>query len=388
MLDMHHSKLRFYFLLLLLACMGGIFIHATLTDEDKARKEFETYYKIYSLALPDKLLFAGEPVPLTDFDVQERYDREILTNVYWQSQTLLMIKRAGKYFPVVEKILAKNGVPDDMKYLALAESGLQNLVSPAGAAGYWQMLDATARNYGLEVSNEVDERYHLEKATEAACRYFKEAYGVFGSWALVAASYNMGIDGVKKQLRQQGVNSYYDLLLNTETSRYVFRTLAIKEIMERPKTYGFNVVGAHGYQPVPTVKVKVTRNIPDLVKYSLDNGCNYKLLKLLNPWLRSNSLTVTAGKVYYIELPRDRVLQTDLVQKVTNDTIDVLNTHIGNMEEVTAWFEHKVLPGETIEQLALKYNVPVADIRLLNNLASGRQPKAGERIKIKKQLED
>lgn len=388
MLDMFGAKQRFYFLLLLIICMGGIFIHATLTDEDKARKEFETYYKIYSLAMPDKLLFAGEPVPLTDFDVQERYDREILTNVYWQSQTLLMIKRAGKYFPVVERILAKNGIPDDMKYLALAESGLQNLVSPAGAAGYWQMLDATARNYGLEVSAEVDERYHLEKSTEAACKYFKEAYAVFGSWALVAASYNMGIDGVKKQLRQQSVNSYYDLLLNTETSRYVFRTLAIKEIMERPKNYGFNVVGAHGYQPVPTVKVKVTRSIPDLIRYSLDNGCNYKLLKLLNPWLRSNALNVSSGKVYYIELPRDRVLKTDLVEKVSNDTIDVLNTHIGNMEEGTAWFEHKVVNGETIEQLAKKYDVSAADIRSLNNIKEGQQPKAGERMKIKKQLEN
>ena len=323
------SKFRFYFLLAGLSFIGGFFIHATLTEDDKIQREFETYYKIYSLASPDKLQFAGESVPLTDFDIQERYDREILTNVYWQSQTLLMIKRAHKFFPIIEPILAKNGIPDDMKYLALAESGLQNLVSPAGASGYWQILEATAKNYGLEVSADVDERYHIEKSTEAACRYFKEAYKVFNSWALVAASYNMGIDGVRKQLQQQGVSNYYDLLLNTETSRYVFRTLAIKEIMERPRSYGFNVITNHKYTQVPTVKVKVTRTIPDLIKYSLDNGCNYKVVKLMNPWLRTRTLTVQPGKFYYLELPKDRIYKTDLKDKITNDTIDVEQTHVG-----------------------------------------------------------
>jgi membrane-bound lytic murein transglycosylase D len=325
---MFTTKIRFIVLLLLMAFMGGVFIHASLTEEDKQQKEFETYYKIYSLAAPHKLVFAGEVVPLNDFDIQERYDREILTNVYWQSQTLLMIKRAYKYFPLVEQILAQQGIPDDMKYLALAESGLQNVVSPAGAAGYWQMLDGTAKNFGLEINTEVDERYHIEKSTQAACRYFKEAYAVFNSWALVAASYNMGIDGLRKQLQQQGVNNYYDLLLNTETSRYVFRTLAIKEIMERPSNYGFNVINAHKYQQIPTVKVKVTRSITDLTKYSLDNGCNYKLLKVLNPWLKSKSLTVPAGKIYYIELPKYKIVATDLADKLINDTIEVNNTHI------------------------------------------------------------
>ncbi len=326
---MLNPKFRFYFLLIGLSFIGGFFIHATLTEDDKMQREFETYYKIYSLASPDKLVFAGESVPLTDFDIQERYDREILTNVYWQSQTLLMIKRAHKFFPIIEPILAKNGIPDDMKYLALAESGLQNVVSPAGASGYWQILEATAKNYGLEVSADVDERYHIEKSTEAACRYFKEAYKVFNSWSLVAASYNMGIDGVRKQLQQQGVTNYYDLLLNTETSRYVFRTLAIKEIIERPRSYGFNVTNNHKYAQVPTVKIKVTRTIPDLIKYSLDNGCNYKVLKLMNPWLRNKSLTVQSGKFYYIELPKDRLIKTDYKDKINNDTIDVEQTHVG-----------------------------------------------------------
>jgi membrane-bound lytic murein transglycosylase D len=328
---MLNPKFRFYFLIVGLSFIGGFFIHATLTEDDKMQREFETYYKIYSLASPDKLVFAGEAVPLTDFDIQERYDREILTNVYWQSQTLLMIKRAHKFFPIIEPILAKNGIPDDMKYLALAESGLQNLVSPAGASGYWQILEATAKNYGLEVSADVDERYHIEKSTEAACRYFKEAYKVFNSWSLVAASYNMGIDGVRKQLQQQGVSNYYDLLLNTETSRYVFRTLAIKGIIEQPRSFGFNVINNHKYVQVETVKIKVTRSIPDLIKYSLDNGCNYKVLKLMNPWLRNKSLTVQPSKFYYIELPKDRLIKTDYKDKISNDTIGIEQTHIEDL---------------------------------------------------------
>lgn len=325
---MFTAKLRFYFLIGLIACIGVLFIQATLTDEDKQQKEFETYYKVYSVAIPERFVFAGEQVPFSDFDVQERYDREILTNVYWQSQTLLMLKRAHKFFPTIEPILAKNGIPDDMKYLVLAESGLQNLVSPAGAAGYWQMLDATAKNYGLEISTEVDERYHIEKSTEAACKYFKEAYAVFNSWALVAASYNMGIEGVRKQLQQQGVSNYYDLFLNTETSRYVFRSIAIKAIVENPKSFGFNLLPAHAYKPIKTVKVKVNQPIADLTKYSLNNNCNYKLLKLLNPWLRNKSLNVQPGKVYHIELPKDKAATNAWYSQLVNDTIEFNQTNI------------------------------------------------------------
>ena len=297
-----------------------LFVFATLTDDDKQQKEFETYYKIYSLSSPQKLSFAGEPVPLNDADILERYDRELLTNVYWQSQTVLMLKRGHKFFPVIEKILAEQGIPDDFKYLALAESGLQNVVSPAGASGYWQMLESTAKIYGLEINTDVDERYHLVKSTEAACRYFKEAYGIFNSWALVAASYNMGIDGVRKQLQQQGVNSYYDLWLNTETSRYVFRILAIKEIALRPKIFGFHVAEQHQYKIPETVVVKVSTTVADLVQFSQALNCNYRILKLHNPWLRSKQLTVT-NKPYYLHLLKHRVLNSEFSNRLVNDTL-------------------------------------------------------------------
>lgn len=321
-------KSKTLFLLMLVSAVSGLFIYATLTDDSKQQQNFEENYKIYSLPIPGQLVFAGEPVPLSDEEVRERYDREILTNTYWQSQTILMIKRANKYFPLIEKILAKNGIPSDMKYVALAESGLQNVVSPAGASGYWQMLESTAKIYGLEVTPEVDERYHIEKATEGACRYFKEAYAAFNSWPMVAASYNMGIEGLRRQMLQQGVSNYYDLLLNTETSRYVFRIIAIKEIIEHPEKYGFNVPPSHMYRMEQTIKLRVPQSISDLARYSLNNGYNYKVLKTYNPWLRKPSLTVTNGKTYYIDVPVSAVSKSGLAPKVVNDTLNLSDTRL------------------------------------------------------------
>lgn len=317
---MKNSFLRLMGITAIAFTMLILFVDATQTDENKQQQEFEQYYKIYSLSLPANITFCKQAVPLDDDEIMERYDRELLTNVYWQSQTILMIKRAHKFFPVIEKILAQEGIPDDMKYLALAESGLQNVISPAGASGYWQMLDATAKIYGLEVNADVDERYHLTKSTLAACKYFKEAYGVFNDWALVAASYNMGIDGVRKQLQQQGANSYYDLWLNTETSRYVFRILAIKHIIEQPKKFGFNIIDVHQYKLPKSVVVKISTTIPDLIKFSQDLGCTYKTLKTYNPWLKNKQLTVT-NKVYYLNIPSVQIKNNSLQQLIQNDTL-------------------------------------------------------------------
>ncbi len=314
------SRNKFYIILLLLA--AAIAIAAIVSEDEKQQDEFETYYKIYSLNIPDNLHFAGEQVPLADFDVKERYDRELLTNVYWQSQTLLMIKRSEKYFPVIEKILKNNSIPADFKYVALAESGLQPMVvSPANAASWWQFLAQTGKIFGLEINDEVDERYHLEKATEAACKYFQQAYKEFGSWALVAASYNMGIEGVKKQLQQQRVNSYYDLYLNQETARYVLRILAIKEVLEHKEKYGFNLVKNHLYENPPVVQVKVSKPIEDLAVFAKDLNCNYKQLKLLNPWLRKSSLLNKDAKTYTILLPKENVMKSSFANKIQEDTL-------------------------------------------------------------------
>ncbi len=272
-------------------------------EEQKFHSQFKNDYKIYSLPLPKSVNFCGEQVPLDQFDVKEKLDRELLVNTYWQSNTLLNIKRANKYFPVIEPILKKNGIPDDFKYLALIESGFTNVVSPAGAAGFWQIMKSAGRERGLEITSEVDERYHLEKATQAACDYLKEAYEKFGSWTLAAASYNMGMAGLEKQMKLQKANTYYDLILNEETSRYVYRILAVKEILNNPENYGFRVRPQDLYHPVQTFTVSVDTPISDIAEFARQIGTNYKTVKLFNPWIRKNYLTNKTGKTYQITLP-------------------------------------------------------------------------------------
>jgi len=260
-------------------------------------------FNVYPLNLPSHMSFAGESVPLNDFEVRERIDRELMTNTYWHSNTLRLIKLSHRFFPVIEQILKENDIPEDFKYVALAESGFDLVGSPAGAKGYWQFLKATAQSYGLEVNSEVDERYHIEKATKAACKYFKKAKEKFGSYTMAAASYNMGINGLQKQVDRQRNITYYDLLLNTETSRYVPRILAFKEIIQNPSQYGFKITDADKYPPVPFKEVKVNQPVSDLASFAFQNQMNYKLLKFYNPWLRDNTLTNKSRKTYYIKVP-------------------------------------------------------------------------------------
>lgn len=260
-------------------------------------------YNVYSVNLPKRLDFAGEAVPLDQPDIRERVDREFLVNTYWQSNGILLIKRAQKYFPIIEPILAENGVPDDFKYLAVIESGLQNVTSPAGARGFWQIMTGTGRELGLEVNDNVDERYHIEMATKAACDYLKESKLKFGTWTLAGAAYNAGNGGINKQLEAQGVESYYDLLLGEETGRYVFRILAIKEILKNPKNFGFNVNPSHGYKVVPTKNVLVDYEVDDLSAFAKANHINYKILKIHNPWLREPRLNNKSKKEYTIAIP-------------------------------------------------------------------------------------
>ncbi len=256
-----------------------------------------------AVKIPASLALAAEPVPLNDLEVRERLDREMLVNTYWHSQTLQNLKLATRWFPVIEPILAQNGVPDDFKYLAVAESNLRNGVSPAGATGFWQLMEATAKEYGLTVGTEVDERYDVERSTEAACRYLKNAYQRYGSWTLAAASYNMGMGGLDKRLGEQKVKHYYDLHLNTETSRYVFRVLAFKLIYEQHERYGFVLDPEDYYPPLLFRTVEVSSTVPDLYAFAQAEGTNYKMLRYLNPWLRSTRLTVAPGKSYTLRLP-------------------------------------------------------------------------------------
>ena len=278
-------------------------------------------YSIFALPKPSSnIYFANERVPLENPDIWERYDKELLKNTYWQSNTLLLHKRAAKYFPIIEPILKKNNLPDDFKYLALIESGLENVTSPAGAKGFWQIMKSTAKEFNLEVNTEVDERYHIQKSTQAACDFLSSAKSKFGSWTLAAAAYNMGRTGLQKQMNRQKSYTYYDLLLNNETSRYVFRILAIKEIIENPKKYGFQLRTEDLYENIPTYKVRVDSTVSSWADFSREYGINYKILKLHNPWLRESYLNNKLKKKYYIEIPQkgNYTSQNNLTQADTS----------------------------------------------------------------------
>jgi hypothetical protein len=262
-------------------------------------------YSVYALPLPENLNFAGESVPLHNFEVRERFDRELLVNSYWQSQTILFFKRAYRWFPMIEEILQEENIPDDFKYLALIESGLMDVVSPAGAAGYWQILQSTGRELGLEINSDVDERYHVEKATRAASKFLRDAYRSYNSWTLAAAAYNMGRTGLNRQLSNQMMNNYYDLWLNEETSRYVFRILAIKTIFENPRIHGFNFTEEDLYPPFDYYTVKVDTTITDLVAFAHHHQVTFKELRILNPWLRKRELNNRSRKVYEINIPKE-----------------------------------------------------------------------------------
>ncbi|NEV94236.1 lytic transglycosylase domain-containing protein [Psychroflexus sp. YR1-1] len=265
-------------------------------------KNFKNDYNVYAIDLPEKIDFAGELTPLEIPDIKERLDKELLVNTYWQSNALLLIKRAHKYFPIIEPILKECGIPEDFKYLAVAESGLEHVVSYAGATGFWQIMEATAKEYGLEVNDNVDERYNIEKSTRVACEYLKKSKERFGSWTLAAAAYNAGNYGISKELERQEVENYYDLLLNPETSRYVFRIIALKHILSNAKEFGFNYEEKNLYEIQPIKTVEVDTAVTDFVRFAEKFDMNYKTLKIHNPWLRDKHLDNYSKKVYFIKV--------------------------------------------------------------------------------------
>ncbi len=260
-------------------------------------------YKIKALKIPENLSFCGEKVALNKTDIRERIDRELLVNTYWQSNALLWFKRTYKYFPIIEPILKEKGVPDDFKYLAVIESDLRNVTSSAGAKGMWQMLKGAGRENGLEINDNVDERYHLEKATRAACDYLIKAKERLGSWTLAAAAYHSGNYGIEKRLKEQMVDSYYDVLAGENTERYIPRIVAAKEILSHPQKYGFEFDKDDLYQIGPTYSVKVDTAITNIANFAKKYDTNYKELKMYNPWLRENKLNNKSGKLYEIQIP-------------------------------------------------------------------------------------
>ena len=283
-------------LILAVIIASGFLIHATSKTDNNIYKGSADYF-------PEKVDFAGENAPLNITDVKERFDRELVVNANLHGSTILILKRANRVFPIIEPILKKNGVPDDFKYLAVIESGLINATSPSGAKGVWQFMPDTAREKGMELTDFVDERYNLEKSTEAACQFFITAKNKLGSWSLAAASYNGGMSGIAKQIEFQKVTNFYDLLLIEETHRYVFRILALKEIMKNPISYGYDISKIELYPTIETKKIQVDSTITDLAIFAKTQGVNYKTLKIYNPWLRDRKLDNKLKKVYQLEIP-------------------------------------------------------------------------------------
>ncbi len=273
--------------------------------KNESAKEIFTHesYKIKAIKLPKNLNLAGERVPIEKNDIKERMDRELLVNTYWQSNGLLLIKRANKYFPILEPLLKKYGLPDDFKFLALAESAFTDETSSAGAAGIWHFMKRTGKEYGLEINSNVDERYHIEKSTKVAAAYLKKSKERFNSWTLAAAAYNAGNYGIHKQLEKQQVNNYYDALLADETERYVFRIIALKEVISNPKKYGFIIENEDLYTFPKTRTVKVDTVISNISLFAKKFGITYKELKIHNPWLRENKLNNASRKLYEIKIP-------------------------------------------------------------------------------------
>ena len=264
---------------------------------------FPQGYRIVIPEVPKQLEIFGEKVPLYNFEVYERVEREFIVNTYWHSLTILTLKRANRWFPVIEPILKKNKIPDDFKYLCVTESTLLNVTSPKNAVGFWQFKKDAAKRYGLEVNKEIDERYNVEKSTEAACKYFWEAYKKFNNWTLVAASFNMGITGISEQLIRQKTHNYYNIVLGEETSRYIPRIIAAKIMMQNPKKYGFDIKPEQLHKPFKTTDIIIKTSIKNWADFAKSYGLNYKTLKLYNPWLRESYLTNKKRKTYKIKIP-------------------------------------------------------------------------------------
>jgi membrane-bound lytic murein transglycosylase D len=321
--------------LLLLLCAISI---CAIVEVKNAKREynnlFDRHMKVFVPEIPVMASFAGEEAPLDTYYIREAFEREILANTFMHSTTIMMFKRANRWFPVIEPILKKNGIPDDFKFLAVAESNLVNVVSPAGAEGYWQFIKPTGQKYGLEINEKIDERYNMEKATQAACDYFRESYQIFNSWTLVAASYNRGLEGLRKALDNQKVNNYYDLYLNDETSRYIFRIMALREVFNHPVRYGFYLCGKDFYPQIPARLVTVDSSISNLPAFARAMSVNYRVLREMNPWIRDYSLPNNSKKSYTFRIPGDGALSYDLLMKTVpmcetffNDTLKINEIH-------------------------------------------------------------
>lgn len=308
--------------LVLVLCIGAtipFLISSSQVGEQHSAKS-EVPYCVTPPTVPNQVSFDGETIDLRRYDRRERMDREMMAFTYMHSTTMLLIKRANRYFPVIEPILKANGIPDDFKYLMVIESSLNNIArSPAGAAGLWQFMPATAKEFGLEVNENVDERYNTKKATIAACKYFKQAYAKYGDWMAVSAAYNAGQGRISSQLDKQLASHAMDLWLVEETSRYMFRLLAVKEVFSNPQRFGFLLKQEHLYPIIGYKEVTIKTPIDSLDAYAQQQGITYAQLRDANPWLRDHSLPNKSGKSYVLQIPTQEGMNYDPKKTIAHD---------------------------------------------------------------------
>ncbi len=297
------TKKVFLFSVFTILFSSAIFAQRTIASEPMGSSDFRPL-NISTPDVPKNFTLFGERIPVEDWEVRERFDRELLTNTYMQGSTSYIIKLAGRYMNIIEQKLKENGVPDDFKYLCVAESALRNQKSRVGAAGFWQFMPATAPSYGLYIDGEVDERFNPYKSTDAACKYLKQAYAKFGNWTAAAASYNCGMGGYNGRANAQGTFNFYDLELPEETMRYILRIAALKYIMDNQKAFGYNLTGDDIYKPIPTRTVNISSGLGDLSNYARSQGTNLKIIKELNPWLREKTFSNSKGRSYELLLPK------------------------------------------------------------------------------------
>ena len=318
MLKAHMRSLTAGFIIISIAALIFVFNQSFKPNPASSVEYFHGdsifYNKPYKI--PENVSFAGERMPLENFDTRESLDREILTSAYRHSSTIMIIKRANRYLPVIEKILSENNIPDDFKYLVAAESEYSNMVSPAGATGFWQIMAGTGKEEGMEINNIVDERYNLERSTQFACDYFRKSYQKYGNWTLAAASYNGGRAALDEQIGIQQQNNYYDLLLAEETARYIFRAVAYKLVITDPEAFGFTLKKSDLYPVLNYYEVKVDTAVTDFSVFAKQMGTNYKMLKFLNPWLRKPYLTPKPNKVYLIKIPAEGMRSIEQTETV------------------------------------------------------------------------
>ena len=319
----------------IIAILTIIEFKSAFSEKDYSNSNF----KVLGLSIPQKLEFAGERVPQNDYEIKESLEKEFFTNKSWKNSSLQLFRRAQKWFPLIEPILKKEGVPDDFKYVAIIESHLSNVISPMGASGFWQLMPQTAQQYGLIVNNEVDERLDVEKATVVACKHFKDAHSYFKNWTLSAAAYNVGIGGIQNALKKQNTDNYYDLMLNKETGSFIYRILAYKTLLSNPQHFGVK----HKMKQTnafPAFKlIKVDSSITNLKEFAAHLNIDILTLKTLNPWLRGDKLTNPEKLIYEFKIPKNKHLDlsayfddvfpkeitTDtLIKKIETDTLKLI----------------------------------------------------------------